>query len=50
MSWEQLMTQNWAIPIVSSLGSMYNKNLDTVWNTRVWIKKWYISRDLCKYC
>ena len=39
------MTQNW----VSSLSSLQNKNIDTVWHRKLWIKIWHNSRNLCKY-
>ena len=41
------MTQNWVSQVVSSLGSMYNMNIDTVWYRKLWNKIWYNSKNFC---
>ena len=42
------MTQNRVSQAARSLGCMYNKNIDKVYDRKLWIKSWYNSKNLWK--
>ena len=39
------MKENWISQVVSSLGTMYNKSIDSVCHGKLWIKSWYNSKN-----
>ena len=43
------MTQNWVNQVVSSLGSIENKDFGTVWYKQLFMKSWYNSKNFCEY-
>ena len=45
-----VITQNWVSQVVSSLGGIFNRNINTVGHGKVWIKSWYNSKHLYEYC
>ena len=46
MSWGQVMTQKRATQVISSLSSVYNSNIDTVRQRKLWVKKYYNYTNL----
>ena len=46
MSWGQVMTQKRATQVISSLSSVYNSNIDTVRQRKLWVKKYYDYTNL----